>query len=530
MGAACNSLPVHSGPRGVPAFGHLDAGAKAYSHDHRLLSSRTVRARRAALVAAGLEEARSAAGARPWHFPRGAQLVIGFEFCERVGFYSMVSLLALFLSASRAAGGFGWEDKPALTLLGIFSGLMYALPVVGGWIADRLLGHRRALTVGGTLMLSAYLLLTAIVFMTRMSPVQAPMGLWSIPDGLPAAMSHAYVLVSAGFWISIIALITGNSLIKSTLVVALGDTFAGADTRREPAYAYYYAGINLGGLVAGVAAGSVAAAHGWAPAFGVSAIAMGIALVAYLTFGHRYLNPRAASVQGKSAAAPTDAAGSAVRLFILAVFALLLLVYSIGSFQLWGTMSLFLERSVDRHVNAFEIPTQWFTSIEAAALILAAPVFAALWGALARRKREPDNLVKYALALFLGAAGLLLFANAAWPHAGAIKAGWFLPALGIWIQATGEVAAWTVTYGLVYRLAPQRIVSAVMGAFYAMTLGLGGYLAGQVGTFAEHLGQGRYFLVLGVATAAAGLVALLVRPGLRALAARKSIDLYSRTA
>ena len=482
-------------------------------------------------MAAGLEEARSAASARPWHFPRGAQLVIGFEFCERVGFYSMVSLLALFLSASRAAGGFAWEDKPALTLLGIFSGLMYALPVVGGWIADRFLGHRRALTVGGTLMFGAYLLLTAIVFMTRASPVEAPMGLWSIPDGLTAAMRSAYLSVSAGFWISIVALVAGNSLIKSTLVVALGDTFSGADTRREPAYAYYYAGINLGGLVAGVAAGSVAAANGWAPAFGVSALAMGIALVAYLTFGHRYLNPRAASVQGKSAAAaPADTAGSGVRLFVLAVFALLLLVYSIGSFQLWGTMSLFLERSVNRHVNAFDIPTQWFTSIESAALILAAPVFAALWGALARRRREPDNLVKYALALFLGAAGLLLFAIAAWPQAGATKSGWFLPALGIWIQATGEVAAWTVTYGLVYRLAPQRIVSAVMGAFYAMTLGLGGYLAGQVGTFAESLGQGRYFLVLGVATAAAGLVALLVRPGLRALAATRSIDLYSRTA
>src|SRR5437667_12349087 len=102
-------LGFHSGPRGVPAFGHLDAGAEGYSPDHRLLFPRTLRARRTSLVAAGLEEARSAASARPWHFPRGAQLVIGFEFCERVGFYSMVSLLALFLSASRAAGGFAWE-------------------------------------------------------------------------------------------------------------------------------------------------------------------------------------------------------------------------------------------------------------------------------------------------------------------------------------------------------------------------------------------------------------------------------------
>src|SRR5260370_34798559 len=78
-------------------------------------------------------------------------------------------------------------------------------------------------------------------------------------------------------------------------------------------------------------------------------------------------------------------------------------------------MSLFLERSVNRHVNAFEIPTQWFTSIESAALILAAPVFAALWGSLARRKREPGNLVKYALALFLGAAGRASLCQAARP-------------------------------------------------------------------------------------------------------------------
>src|SRR6266404_7111408 len=98
----------------------------------------------------------------------------------------MVSLLALFLSAGRAAGGFAWEDKPALTLLGIFSGLMYALPVVGGWIADRFLGHRRALTVGGTLMFGAYLLLTAIVYMRRVSAVQSPMMTWIITDGLPA--------------------------------------------------------------------------------------------------------------------------------------------------------------------------------------------------------------------------------------------------------------------------------------------------------------------------------------------------------
>jgi POT family proton-dependent oligopeptide transporter len=460
-------------------------------------------------------------------------LVIGFEFCERIGFYSMVSLLALFLSANRASGGFGWGRAAALTVLGVYSGLMYALPVVGGWIADRYLGHRRALTIGGTISLVAYGLLTFVVLLAHLNRSQAPMGFWHVPDGLPSAVRDAYTMVTVGFWFSICALVAGNALMKSTLVVALGDTFTGQDAYRERAYAYYYAGINMGGLVAGLAAGSVVAAYGWAPAFGVSVVAMGIALAAYVTFGRRHLNPRAPSGAEKSGTAGARRGGepgTGARLFILAVFAALLLIYSIGSFQLWGTMSLFLEHSVDRHAGSFQIPTQWFTSIESAALILAAPAFAAFWAWMARRDQEPDIVIKYMVALLFGAAGLLLFSIAAWPHAATAKPGWLLPALGIAVQATGEVAAWTASYGLVYRLAPQRMVAAVMGAFYAATLGSGGYLAGWLGTFAEPWGQGRFFLALSAATAAVAFIALLVRGGLRALAAANGVDLYSRTA
>jgi POT family proton-dependent oligopeptide transporter len=475
-----------------------------------------------------VQQARPGAGARPWDLPAGARLVIAFEFCERVGFYSMVSLLALFLSASRSTGGFGWDGKSALTLLGVYSGLMYSLPVLGGWIADRFLGYRRALTVGGTLMFSGYVLITTAVALARVSFPQ-PLGFWHVPEGLAPGVAQVYLWISFGFWTSIVALILGNALMKSTLVVALGDSFSGDDGRRERAYAYYYAGINLGGLVAGVTVGTVAAVYGWAPAFGVSALAMGIALATYLAFGRQYLNPRTLAKR-KSAAIDSRAPerGSGARLLVLAVFAVLLLVYSIGSFQLWGTMSLFLERRVNRHVGAFAIPTQWFTSVNAAALILAAPAFAALWAWLARRDREPDIIIKYALALALGAAGLLIFAIAAWSQSNAMP-GWPLPAVGVWVQATGEVAAWTVTYGLVYRLAPRRMVAAIMGAYYATTLGLGAYLAGVLGTFAERWGEGQYFLIVGVATAVAALIALLIGSPLRSLAASAGVALHTRT-
>jgi len=479
--------------------------------------------------------------ALPWELPLGAQLAIALELCERFGFYSLLSLLALFLSADRSAGGFGWDRTPALTLLGVYSGLMYALPVVGGWVADRLLGHRRALIVGGSMMCLGYVLLMSPALLPRMlevlgqpgatarlAAITAPLGTWHVPAGLTSEAAHLYLGVTAAFWAAIVLLVAGNSFFKSTLVVVLGDNFEGDDGVRETAYAYYYTSINVGGLLAGFVAGAVAVAYGWAAAFGVSALAVGAALAVYigLSGGLPGRRPGAGTATAASAAPPLERAAGK-RLFILAVFAGLLLIYSIGSFQLYGVMSLFLEHDVDRRVGSFTIPTQWFTSVDSAALIIAAPAFAALWTWLARRGREPDILHKYAIALALGAAGLLLFAAVARPAASA--PGWILPAVGITVQATGEVAAWTASYGLVYRLAPKRWASAVMGAFYASTLGLGAYLAGVLGRFAQPWGEGHYFLVFGLVTAAAAIVALLIGRPLRQMAAASGAALRVRS-
>jgi POT family proton-dependent oligopeptide transporter len=350
-----------------------------------------------------------------------------------------------------------------------------------------------------------------------------------VPAGLTSDTARLYLAVSVAFWGAIVLLIAGNALFKSTLVVVLGDNFEGDDGMRETAYAYYYTSINVGGLIAGFVAGAVAVTYGWAAAFGTSALAVGGALLAYIALsGRGRSRPAARAAKSESAAAaPERAAGK--RLFILAVFAALLLVYSVGSFQLYGVMSLFLEHDVDRRVGSFTIPTQWFTSVDSAALIIAAPLFAALWAWMARRGREPDILSKYAIALLLGAAGLLLFAIVAWPHPGSGGSHWILPAVGITVQATGEVAAWTASYGLVYRLAPQRWTAAVMGAFYASTLGLGAYLAGMLGRFAERLGEGQYFLVLGCVTAGAAVVALLIGAPLRRLAAASGAALRVRS-
>lgn len=470
-------------------------------------------------------------------------MIILFEFFERFGFYSMLSLLALFLTADRSTGGFGWEQAPSLRLLGIYTGLMYALPMLGGLIADRVIGHRRAIAVGGAVMLAGYLLFTSPVSVpfllealghegvaSKFAALSVPLGAWQPPAGIDGDVAKAYSLVSLGFWGAIVALVLGNALVKSTLVVVLGDSFAGNDARREAAYAYYYMGINVGALIAGITAGSVAASFGWHAAFATSAIGMGIALLLFLVF-RNWLPKRArntpAEARQSKALTIEDAgeSGARTRMALLAIFAALLFLFSAGSFQLWGTMLLFLEHGVDRGIGAFQIPPQWFTSLNSAAVILTSPIFALLWVRLARTNREPDLIGKYVLALLLGAAALLLFAFAAWPRANGTSVGWLIPALAVTVQGAGEVAAWASTYGLVYRLAPRRMVAAVMGAYYAVTLGLGGYVAGWLGQFAESVGQGLYFLAFGLTTVAAAGLAFLLRGQLISMAAASGTSL-----
>ncbi len=474
----------------------------------------------------------SPAAAKRW--PKGAVLVILFEFFERFGFYSLLSLLALFLTAQRETGGFGWEQAPALRVLGIYTGLMYALPLVGGFVADRIIGHRGAVGLGATLMFTGYLLLATLGLIPALlgsadaaafAAMAGPLGSWTTPAGLPADLDRVYWLITLCFWTALTCLVIGNALFKATMVIVLGDSFDKDDPRRDRAYAYYYMGINVGGLIAGVAAGLVARSLGWHAAFAMSAVGIGIGLASFAVLARRLLGPPRAKT------ADTVDAGEEshvlVRLLLLGFCAFLLCIYAIGHFQVYGTFSLFLEQRVDRHMGDFEIPTAWFTSVNALGLIIAAPIFAAIWVRLARVGKEPDIIGKYAIALLLGGGGVLLFA---WQASSAVGApSWPILAVALLVVAAGEVAAWVSTYGIVYRLAPRRLVAAVMGGFYALTLGLGGYAAGWLGQFAVTLGNAPFFTGLSVVMIGTAVAALLLRKTLMRVAATYGADLSAAT-
>jgi len=438
------------------------------------------------------------AGRKP--LPAGARLVILFEFFERYAFYSTLSLLVLFLSAPSAGGGLGWPEPRALGFVGIFFGLMYALPLLGGLFADRLIGHRAAIIAGGNLMMVGYALLTWV-------SVRQGMG---IGDPTTATM--------AAFWGSTACIVIGNALMKSTAVIVFGDAFGGDAPHRERSYTYYYMGINIGAVVAGLASGALVTRLGWPPAFGSAAIGMAIAALAFTALNGRLLGPAPAR-RAPSAAASDDGPGEAVRirLGLLAVFAMALCLFHVSALQIFGSVLLMIDHGVDRSVGHFVIPVQWYTSFNAAALIVAPAGFAWLWARLEKHGREPDAPAKYAVALGFGAAGLVLLAWTGWAGG---QGSWIVPACAVVLLGVGEVAAWTMTYGLVYRLAPRRLVAMVMGAFYTVALGLGGYGAGWVARFAAPLGYGRYFMMLAIVTAAAACAMLALRGPVNRAAAR----------
>jgi POT family proton-dependent oligopeptide transporter len=203
----------------------------------------------------------------------------------------------------------------------------------------------------------------------------------------------------------------------------------------------------------------------------------------------------------------------------------LLCAFSVGWFQLFGSWLLFIERDVDRTVGSFVVPVPWFTSMNAAVVIALAPVLAALWVRLGTRNRRVDIVQKYTFALSMVLAGHVLMFLAARHATSAAPAAVWIPLISLSMLAIGELVAWTATYGMVSRAAPAGFASVAMGAWYLLTLGLGGYLSGFTGRLIDSAGFASTFGVVAAVMGAVCVLALLLRAPLLRLAARADVTL-----
>ena len=471
--------------------------------------------------------------------PRGLATLFLTEMWERFTHYGMRAILVLFMVGGASAGGLGITDQAATAIFGVFVASCYLLSLLGGWIADRLIGAQRAVICGGALILVGNLML---------------------------ASGTARV-----FFPGLTAIAFGVGLLKPNVSVLVGRLYPQGGARRDAGFSLFYMGINVGALLGALLVPVCAARFGWHFGFVLPALGMLFGLVQFVvTRRHLSSPPAIAPANVRLSAwlpvlalvgavvtvtafavtgtikieAPAVARASSwlIGLLAAAYFIYLLLfahlsatersrvyvmialfvaatMYYATQEQTATSLTLFAERYTDRNVFGWHIPAGVFQSVSSVYILLLAPLFSALWLALDRRGRDLSIPVKFALGLMLMGAGfLVMYIASTYVVAGyKVLPTWLVISYGI--QMCGDLCLGPVGLSSMTKLAAPRVASQVMGMWF-LSLALGNDLAGQFagGYDANNVASvPALFLRMVAWCAAGGLAMLLVAPRLKRL-------------
>lgn len=418
--------------------------------------------------------------------PRGLSTLFFTEMWERFSYYGMRAFLILYMTASVANGGLGFDDRHAATVYGNYVGSVWLTPILGGLIADRFLGQYRSVLLGGTIIALGHFTL-------------------------------AFKSLST-FYAGLVLIVIGTGLLKPNVSTIVGSLYDEGDARRDAGFSIFYMGINLGAFIGPLIAGGLAQKVDWHLGFAIAGIGMVLGLVQYV-MGKRHIETgleRLASRSKPVAAAAGTGGGFTPEewkriavIFVLFVFASIFW----GAYEQAGsTLNLFGDRYSNNVVFGFAFPSSWYISVQALFVILLAPVIAWIWVKLG--PREPSVPAKFALGLlFVGLAFLLLVPAGAMAQGGAglkVSPLWLVGAY--FIEEWGELCLSPVGLSAVTKLAPTRIVSLMMGVFF-LSNALGNKLAGWTAGFFSSMPLSQLFgAVAGVSLVAAVFMFALVRP------------------
>jgi len=451
--------------------------------------------------------------------PRGLSTLFFTEMWERFSFYGLRPLLVLFMAAALAEGGFGFERGQASAIVGIYGAFVYVASLPGGWIADRLLGLRRAIFLGALLITAGHL---------------------SIGVSGMAGVGLGKIF----FFLGLILIVCGTGLLKPNISAIVGDLYPEGGARRDAGFSIFYMGINVGAFAGQLVTGFLGESVGWHYGFGAAGVGMALGLVAYWLSAGKTLGPIGllpsrdpnAAVQaakerqvklatgvglGLVALVFVLAATGAITLdaqviggymtFVLVGLALGFFAYVFAAGQLtseekkrvgvivvlfifaavfWSafeqaptSLNLFARDFTDRELGRFTIPATWFQSVNSAFIILLAPVFAVLWTGLAKRGIDLSSPTKFALGLLLAGLGfaiMIVAANRVVASGGTLLVSpWWLVA-SYFLQTLGELCLSPVGLSSMTKLSPRKFVGQMMGIWFLATA-VGNLIAGLVG-------------------------------------------------
>lgn len=457
--------------------------------------------------------------------PPGLQLLFFTEMWERFSYYGMRALLVLYL-----VNAVGFSRADALQIYAIYTGLVWLSPLLGGIIADRWLGYRKAILIGGIVMAAGHF---AMAF-----PGMLNLGLGLI--------------------------IFGNGFFKANIASLLGTLYTDKDPRRDGGFTIFYMGINLGGFIGPLIAGSLGEGIGWHWGFASAGVGMCLGLAQFVRgqakLGDAGLPPGKTRLERSdwlqvlliSAAAVPLVYGvltawplvaplwSAIPVWLrigvplAATIAFLINVRATSSEQDWqqvyaviicsvfaiafwmafeqagGTMNLFADKQVDRHLFGWEIPASIFQSINSLCIFALAPLIAMLWVRLDRSRFAMGAVMKMALGLLTVG---LSFAVLAYAQSLAVKFGTVSP---LWLvavyllQTIGELFLSPVGMSMVTKLSPARYTGLLMGVWYC-AIAIASYMAGTLENTLADSGIPVFTFLIG-SSVAAGVLLILMRP------------------
>jgi len=432
--------------------------------------------------------------------PRGLYVAAATEAWERFSYYGMSALVMLYMvealfrperissvhglaHVQAVLGGLYGPLSPqalASQIFGLYAGLVYLTPLLGGYVADRLLGVRRTVLAGLVLLTCGHFLM--------------------------AFENH--------FLVALLLLVLGSGFVKGNLSAQVGSLYPpGEQARRTRGFALMSMSVNIGAVCGPLACGAAVQAYGWHAGFGVAATLMLTSLVIYV-LGGKLLPDVAVRRTGCRRGRPAPGAHAIVGLLLIVIAVSLFqtIVYS----QLFNTGLVWISEHVDRSTPFGRIPTPWFTSIDALASIASAPLLMRLWKAQAARGKEPDPLEKMAIgAALTGLQALVLALAAAIAGPGRVGA---VPVILVLMSAgIAFNFHWPPLVALISLAAPKAVNATMINTTF-LTFFVGNLAAGQIAMLYQPLGPAAFWL-LNAAIACAGVpLALVLRRPFAALA------------
>lgn len=422
------------------------------------------------------------------------------EMWERFSYYGMRAILVLYLVTAINEGGLGWSEMASGQLYGIYTGLVYLTPLIGGYIADKYWGFKSSIIVGGILM----------------------------------ALGHGALAIKSdyAFFAGLSLLIIGNGFFKPNISSLVGEIYSKNDdlkALKDSAFTIFYMGINLGAFLGTLVCGYLAQAYGWHYGFGAAGIGMIVGLIVFSLTKHHIQEPVKKSSQQQIEQAKPLTKIEKDKLLVIFILAFFQITFWLAYEQAGSSVNLFTHTYVNKIIelpnligswfikadamgkHIFDIPTAWFQAINAFLIIVLGLPFSALWKWLAIKNKNPSSPTKFALGLlFLSIGFMVLIVGATGVAKGQVHWGWLV--MMYLLHTVGELCLSPVGLSMVTKMAPVKLAGTMMGVWFlaiAIANYIGGALSGYMQEISKASSISNFFMIFVIIPMVAALVLLV---------------------